>query len=67
MEEAQFNKKMEMIVESLKKRGLNPYAQLYGYLRNNDPTYITRDNDSRKIIETLNKDQIRHYVSNMER
>ena len=41
MEERQFIAAMEYIVAALKERGYDPYAQLTGYITENEPTYIT--------------------------
>lgn len=67
MENEQFDSIMDSVVMSLKKRGFDPYIQLLGYLRENNPLFITRYNNARSVIETLNKEQIRRYVMKMNR
>lgn len=57
---------MEQIVSALKERGFNPYAQLYGYLKENEPTYITSHKGARQLILTLDKEQVEQYVANMK-
>lgn len=67
MENERFDSIMDSIVMSLKKRGFDPYIQLLGYLQENNPLFITRYNNARAIIETLDKEQVRHYVMEMDR
>ena len=57
-----FEKTMEHIVASIQAAGFDPYAQLYGYLKTGDDTYITRPGDARYVIRTLDYDQLRQYV-----
>lgn len=60
--ELDFEKTMEHIVASIQAAGFDPYAQLYGYLKTGDDTYITRTGDARYIIRTLDYNQLRQYV-----
>ena len=62
---AEFNKSMEIIVEALKERGYDPYAQLYGYLKENNPMYITQHRNSRELIQTFDKKLIERYIKDM--
>ena len=62
MENKQFDVLMNSVVMSLKEQGFNPYTQLLGYLQENNPLFITRHNNARAVIETLDKEQIRCYV-----
>ena len=57
-----FEKTMEHIVASIQAAGFDPYAQLYGYLKTGDDTYITRTGNARYIIKTLDYDQLRQYL-----
>lgn len=57
---------MELIVAALKERGYDPYAQLYGYIKKNEPTYITSHNNARSLIKTLDIERVRRYVMRME-
>ena len=61
----EFNKSMEIIVGALKERGYDPYAQLYGYLKENNPVYITQHKNARELIQTLDKNMIKQYIANM--
>lgn len=38
MDERQFEATMGFIVAALKEQGYDPYAQLYGYIKENEPT-----------------------------
>ena len=57
-----FEKTMEHIVASIQAAGFDPYAQLYGYLKTGDDTYITRTGDARMMIKKLDHGQLRQYV-----
>lgn len=57
-----FNEAIDIIVDALVQARYDPKAQLYGYIQTGDPTYITRTNNARQIIELLDKDQLRQYV-----
>jgi len=58
---------MEQIVSALKEKGYDPYAQLYGYLKENEPTYITNHKGARQLILTLDKKQVEQYVATMRK
>ena len=62
LEEKEFNEAMELIVSALKERGYDPYSQIYGYLKENEPTYITSYNGARKLIQKLDSKRIRIYL-----
>ena len=62
MDDMVFCTEMEKIVAALKEKGYEPYEQLYGYIKNNEPSYITRHNGARDLIITLNKKQIQQYI-----
>lgn len=60
--ELDFKKTMEHIVASIQAAGFDPYAQLYGYLKTGDATYITRTGDARQLIQTLDNRLLHKYV-----
>ena len=66
MEDRQFNAAMEHIIAALKERGYDPYAQLTGYVKENEPTYITSHKDARRLIVTLDMDQVKRFVREMK-
>ena len=65
MDERQFADAMEHIVSALMERGYDPYAQLTGYITENEPTYITSHKGARQLILTLDKEQVQRYVERM--
>ena len=65
MEERQFIAAMEHIVAALKERGYDPYAQLTGYVTENEPTYITSNKGARQLIVTLDRGKVKEYVEKM--
>ena len=67
MDERQFADAMEHIVSALMERGYDPYAQLTGYVTENEPTYITSYKGARQLILTLDKEQVQRYVERMMR
>lgn len=67
MEDRQFKAAMDSIVAALKERGYDPYAQLYGYITEIEPTYVTSHNGARALIQTLDFDMVKQYVQEMKR
>lgn len=65
MDDKQFDAAMESIVAALKERGYKPYDQLYGYITENEPAYITSHNNARELILTLDIERVRRYVMEM--
>ena len=63
MEDKKFIATMESIVSSIKKTGMDPYAQLYGYLTTGKDEYITRTGNARDLVKTLNWQQVYDYIS----
>ena len=66
MDERQFIASMEHIIAALKERGYNPYAQLTGYVTENEPTYITSHKGARQLIVTLDMERVRRFVKEMK-
>ena len=66
MNSAEFNKSMEIIVEALKERGYDPYAQIYGYLQEDNPMYLTQHRNARVLIQTLEKNLIKQWIAKMK-
>lgn len=67
LKDTEFNRIMEIIVNALKERGYNPYMQLYGYVTENEPSYITKHNNVRQLILNLSKEQVKKYVEEMRK
>ena len=66
MDERQLIAAMEHIVAALKERGYDPYAQLTGYITENEPTYITSHNGARQLIVTLDMERVKRFVKEMK-
>lgn len=66
MEDKAFQVAMNKIVAALKERGYEPYEQLYGYIKQNEPAYITKHNGARELIVTLDKQQVKEYLEEMK-
>ena len=66
MDERQFADAMEHIVSALIERGYDPYAQLTGYVTENEPTYITSYKGARQLIVTLDMEQVKRFVKEMK-
>ena len=65
MNEKQIIATMDHIVAALRERGYNPYAQLTGYVTENEPTYITSHKGARQLIITLDRGKVKEYVEKM--
>ena len=63
MEQAEFEKRISKITQALSAAGYDPCAQLTGYLQTGDETYITRQENARAIIKTLDKEMIAQYIA----
>ena len=65
MDERQFIAAMDHIVVALRERGYDPYAQLTGYVTENEPTYITSHKGARQLIVTLDMERVKRFVKEM--
>lgn len=66
MNDKEFLDAMEHIVSVLMERGYDPYAQLTGYVTENEPTYITSHKGARQLIVTLDMDRVKRFVKEMK-
>ena len=66
MNDKQFATAMETIVAALKERGYDPYAQLTGYVTENEPTYITSHKGARQLIVTFDMERVKRFVKEMK-
>lgn len=67
MNEKEFIAVMEHIVAALKEKGYDPYEQLTGYVKLNNPSYITKHNGARQLIVSLDISCVKNYVENMNK
>jgi len=65
VDERQFIAAMDHIVAALRERGYDPYAQLTGYVTENEPTYITSHKGARQLIVTLDMERVKRFVKEM--
>lgn len=56
---------MKVIILALKEAGYDPREQLRGYIETGNVSFITRHGNARKLIQTLDTDQLQAYVSQM--
>ena len=60
--EKEKNKRTKEIVKevykALSEKGYNPINQLVGYILSGDPTYITSQNNARKLIRQIERDEL---------
>jgi len=66
LDERQFIAAMDHIVAALRERGYDPYAQLTGYVSENEPTYITSHKGARQLIVTLDMERVKCFVKEMK-
>lgn len=60
--ESGFSEKMEDIIAAIREAGMDPYAQLSGYLRTGNDAYITQRHDARSKIKGMDTARIRQYL-----
>lgn len=58
----EFQQKMTIVVEALKRAGYVPYDQLTGYIRTNNLSYITRQGNARELVSEMDPSMIRIYL-----
>lgn len=63
MEQAEFEKQIALVIAALSDAGYDPYAQLTGFIQTGDDTFITRRNDARTIISSLDRKMVARYVN----
>ena len=66
LDERQFIAAMDHIVAASRERGYDPYAQLTGYVSENEPTYITSHKGARQLIVTLDMERVKCFVKEMK-
>jgi len=63
----EFEKAMDIIATAISDAGYNVREQLTGFLLTGDPTYITRRNDARTLIKSVDQEQLRRYIEQLPR
>ena len=62
MEQTDFEKQIALVIVALSDAGYDPYAQLTGFIQTGDETFITRRNDARAIVSSLDREMVARYV-----
>lgn len=62
MKEQSFDTVMQIIVETIEAGGHSASEQIGSYLLTDDPTYITRRDNARQLIQSLDKNSIAEYL-----
>lgn len=57
-----FDEIMEVVTAALAQAGYDPRSQLFGYIQTGDLTYITRQNNARQLVQSLDKDELKAYL-----
>ena len=65
MTDKEFEKAMDIIATAISDAGYNVREQLTGFLLTGDPTYITRRNDARTLIKSVDQEQLRRYINEL--
>lgn len=65
MTDKEFEKAMDIIAAAISDAGYNVREQLTGFLLTGDPTYITRRNDARTLIKTIETEWLRRYINEL--
>ena len=53
------------IADSIRETGNDPYDQLLGYISTGDVTYITRRNNARELIQTVDKKDVKQFIEDI--
>lgn len=57
-----FEKQITEVITALSDAGYDPYAQLTGFVQTGDDTFITRRENAREKIRTLDKNEIKRFL-----
>ena len=63
--DAEFDARIKGIIQAITAAGYDPYSQLYGYITTGKHEYITRRDDAREKIKTLNWLKLKEFVDKM--
>ena len=63
LEQTDFEKQIALVIVALSDAGYDPYDQLTGYIQTGDDTFITRRNNARAIISSLDREMVAQYVN----
>jgi len=63
----EFENAMDIIATAISDAGYNVREQLTGFRLTGAPTYITRRNDARTLIKSVDQEQLRSYIEQLPR
>lgn len=71
-EENRACKILAQVTGALAAEGYDPVSQLVGYLLSGDPTYITKKDNARALVRTIQRDElleelVREYVAKLHK
>ena len=58
---------LQHIADSIRETGNDPHDQLLGYITTGDVTYITRRNNARELIQTVDKKDVKQFVRDLKK
>ena len=61
------NEILKHIADSIRQTGNDPHDQLYGYVTTGDVTFITRHNNARALIQTVDKKDVKQFVRELKK
>ena len=61
-EEEQYNLILTEIYGALCEKGYDPISQIVGWLKTDDPTYITTHKDARKLTNRKKTDEVLRFI-----
>ena len=61
------NEILKYIAVSIRETGNDPHDQLYGYISTGDVTYITRRNNARALIQTVDEEVVKRFVRELKK
>lgn len=67
MTEKEIRNTLDPIAAAIREAGLTPYDQLYGYAETGNEMYITRKDNARERIKTIDKNEIKRYLKMIPR
>ena len=56
-----------LIADSIRETGNDPHDQLYGYISTGDVTYITRRNNARELIQSVDVVTVSQFIKELEK
>ena len=58
---------LQHIADSIRETGNDPHDQLLGYISTGKAIYITRRNNARALIQTVDKEDVKQFVRELKK